>query len=173
MKVLFDTSVLFSALVRKNDKNLIRFKIANKVIERCNILNYTKCISERTMREFEFGWDNKNLSENIIEKEKSFLKEYEVQYYHSGDETFDKIDGNFDNNGSLFNNEEENKIAEELNNKLPGEINQHDRGILLDAIQNSCQYVINENWNDFNKMSKIAKLHNVDIATPQMFLKCH
>lgn len=173
MKVLFDTSVLFSALVRKNDKNLIRYKIANKVIERCNILNYTKCISERTMREFEFGWDNKNLSENRIEKEKSFLKEYEVQYYHFGDETFDKIDGHFDNIGSLLNNEEENKIAEELNNKLSGEINQHDRGILLDAIMNNCNIVINENWSDFNKMSEIAKSYNVDIASPQMFLEGH
>ncbi|MBU4445095.1 hypothetical protein KJ656_08450 [bacterium] len=157
----------------KNDKNLIRFKIANKVIERCNILNYTKCISERTMREFEFGWDNKNLSKNKIEKEKSFLEEYEVQYYHFGDETFDKIDGHFDNIESLWNNEEENKIAEELNKKLPGEINQHDRGILLDAIMNNCNIVINENWSDFNKMSEVSKSHYVEITTPEMFLKGH
>jgi len=173
MKVLFDTSVLFSALGRNNDKNLNRYKFANNVIEKCDNLNYTKCVSERTVQEFEYGWNNGNLSDDRIEKEKYFLKEYEVQRYHHGDETWDKIHCKWGNNGSLWNNKEERKIAGELNKKLPGERNRYDRGILLDAVQNGCQYVINENWNDFYKMSEIAKLHNVGITTPEMFLKGH
>ena len=173
MKVLFDTSVLLSALGRSNDKDLNRYKLANKVIEKCDILNYSKCISERTKLEFEYGWNNKNLSDDRVEEEKSFLKIFTVVPSHHGDETWNKIDLNWENDESLWNNEEEMKIAEELNNKLPGERNQHDRGILLDAIMNKCNIVINDNWSDFNKMSEVAKSHFVEITEPEMFLEDH
>lgn len=67
MKIMFDTSVLISALRRKNDKNGFRYELANKVIEKCDELGLKKCISERTLREFEDGWKKKNLAEDRIE----------------------------------------------------------------------------------------------------------
>ena len=170
MKIMFDTNVLFSALKRINDKDGSRCKLANKVIEKCDELGLKKCISERTLREFEVGWEKKNLSEDRIEEEKSILEKFVMLPYHRGDETQDKIYGNWENIGSLWNNEEEYKIAVELNNKLPGEKNQYDRGILLDAIQNDCQYLINENWTDFDKMSEIAKSFGIEVTTTKNFL---
>lgn len=99
------------------------------------------------------------------------LEKFALLPYNFGDETRDKIDEKFENIGNPWNNEEEYKIAVELNNKLPGEKNQYDRGILLDAIQNDCQYLINENWTDFNKMSEIAKSHDVEVTTLKRFLE--
>lgn len=140
---MFDTNVLFSAFGRKNDKDGSRCKQANKVIEKCDELGLKKCISERTICEFEDGWKVKNLSEDEIEEEKSVLEKFTELPYYIGDETFGGTDGNFDNIESTFGIDEEYKIAKELNKKLPGERNKRDRGILLDAIMNKCFYVIN------------------------------
>ncbi len=170
MKIMFDTNVLFSAFGRKNDKDGSLYELANKVIEKCDELGLKKCISERTICEFENGWKVKN-SEDRIEKEKSLLEKFTILPYHYGDETWDKIDGKFENIRSPWNNEEEYKIAAELNKKLPGEKNKRDRGILLDAIINKCSYVINENWVHFDKMSEIAKSYRVKVTTPKRFLE--
>ena len=84
---MFDTSVLISALWRKNDKNGSLYELANKIIEKCDELGLKKCISERTLREFEVGWEKKNLSEDRIEEEKSILEKFVMLPYHRGDET--------------------------------------------------------------------------------------
>ncbi|MCK4295360.1 MAG: hypothetical protein KAX28_01730 [Candidatus Marinimicrobia bacterium] len=171
MKILFDTTVIFSALGRKNDQDGYRYRLANKLIEKCDELGLKKYISERTKCEFEDGWKVKNLSEDRIEEEKSLLEKFSLLPYHYGDETWNKINGKPENIESLWNNEEEDKIATKLNKKLPGEKNKRDRGILLDAIMNDCKFVINENWIDFDRMYEIAKSFGIEITTTKNFLE--
>jgi len=87
-----------------------------------------------------------------------------------GNETGDKIDGQFENVGSLWNNEEESTIAVEIEALLPGSKHQHDRGILLDAIYNDCDVVISENWSDFRRIREIGSEYGVSVCKPKEFL---
>lgn len=61
-----------------------RYELANKVIDKCDELGLKKCISGRTLREFEDGWKKKNLSEDRIEEEKSLLEKFALLLRHFG-----------------------------------------------------------------------------------------
>lgn len=169
MKVLFDTNVLISAMGRKTDTDHQLQKTAESVIQKCLDNCFKLCISERTMREFEKGWSSGKIGNEQIENEKKLLERIRILPYHTGNETWDKIDGNWENIGSLWNNEEESTIAVKIEALLPGSKHQHDRGILLDAIYNDCDVVISENWSDFGKIKDIGTKHGVHVCIPVNF----
>lgn len=169
MKVLFDTNVLISRLGRRTDTDSSLFSRAKHTINKCDKLNWTKCISERTLREFEVGWNSGNISKDKIKKEKSLIEKFTVLGYHAGNEKWEDIDGHWENIRSLWNNEEESKIADKIKAQLKEDEHRHDRGLLLDAIQNNCEIVISEDLSDFKKIYEVGKKYGVTICTPEKF----
>lgn len=167
---MLDTNVLISALGRSTDTDNRLQQIAESVIQKCLDSGFKMCISERTTRELEKGWNSGNITLERIEKERKLLVQFSFLSYHMGNETWDKIEGKWENIGSLWNNEEESAIADEIEALLPGTRNQHDRGILLDAIYNDCYVVISENWSDFKRIREIGSEYGVRVCKPGDFL---
>ena len=171
MRVLFDTNILMSQIGRNSDNEKKLSKTASFIIKRCDELNWTKCISERTLREFEKGWENGKIPKDKLTKEKSLLKKFVILHYHFGNESWEKIDGKWENIYSLWDNIEESKIADEIQRHLPADKHQHDRGILLDAIYNKCEIVISENWSDFGRICNVGEKYGVIVSKPDNFEK--
>lgn len=170
MKILLDTNVLFSALGRFTDTSNRLKKVAESVIQKCSDKGFEMCISERTKREFEKGWKEDSINSSRVLCEKEFTNCFTMLPYHYGNETWDKIDGHWENIGSLWNNEIESSIADEIEALLPSSRNRHDRGILLDAIQNKCDVVISENWSDFRRIKDIGLDYGVAVYKPEDFI---
>jgi hypothetical protein len=74
--------------------------------------------------------------------------------YYVGNETWDQIDGTWENIFSLWDNDSDGEfqISEKINSWLNKNRDLKDRGILLDAIRNQCRYFIHENPKDYNKI---------------------
>jgi len=69
LKILLDTNVLISALGRSTDTDHRLHQIAESVIQKCLDGGFEMCISERTIREFEKGWESRNIDLERIERE--------------------------------------------------------------------------------------------------------
>lgn len=169
MKVLFDTNILISKIGRNTDLENKLLEAASFIIKRCDELNWTKCISERTIRELEKGWENCKTPKDKLTKEKTLLKEFVILHYHLGNESWEEIDGEMGNIRSLWNNDEESKIADEIQEHLTAKKHKHDRGILLDAIYNKCEIVISENWSDFERIRDVGGKYGVLVCKPENF----
>ncbi len=170
MKVLFDTNVLISTIGRaKHDEDNSRFYYSNFVIAKCDKLKLEKCISERTIREFEKGWKSGRFSQEQMKKEKLILDKFVTLGYHSGNEFWEEIDGTWDNWYTKWGDKGESKIADEIKKDLKNDRHKHDRGILLDAIQNDCEIIVSENWSDFGKIYNIGLKYGVTICTLENF----
>jgi len=173
MKVLFDTNILISALGRLKDINNELKDRANKVIQICDERSWEKCISIRTRTEIETGWNNPKTSKHKILKEKNLLSLFFVLPYHHGNENYEEVDANWEEDESIFGDDEESEIAEEFEKLLPWDEEnvRRDRGILIDAIKNKCNIVVSEDWSHFEKVRQVGQKYHIEIYQPDDFIK--
>lgn len=173
MKVLFDTNILFSALGRPKDINNELEDHAKKVIQICDERSWEKCISIRTRTEIEKGWNNPKTDEHKILKEKILLSLFFVLPYHHGNENWEEVDANWEEDESIYGDYEESENASNIEALIGGGENnvRRDRGILIDAIKNKCQIVVSEDWNHFKKVKQIANGYNIEIYKPDDFIE--
>lgn len=145
IKFFLDTGVFISYFGRKSDST--RTINAKLLIDHIDDISGEILYSQRTYHE---------LKKHEWKKRKTFLKQCTLSSYHYGNESFNEIDGTFDNIGSIWNNDkgDEYKLSNELFKYMSKYRELHDRGILLDAIMNNCNYFIHENPNDFNLIPK-------------------
>lgn len=154
VKILLDTGVFISYFDRPEDKS--REEKARKLIDHIkHKLQGEIVYSQRTFHELK----NKNWN-----RRKKFLEDCQMSKYYIGNETYDKIEGTWENIGSLFNNDSDGEfqISEKLIKFLSKDRDFRDRGILLDALKNNCDYFIHENPKDFNKIP-IALIENYSL----------
>jgi len=167
MKILFDTNILINRIGNNSDN--VFFNRATFIIKKCDELNWIKCISERTLREFEKGWTKYKFPKEKLKKEKAIINEFHILPYYFGNETIDQIDGSLNNIGSVWNNEKEINISNEILAELLSVNAKTDRGILLDAIMNKCSMVVSENYKEFDKLKTIAERYNVIVCIAKNF----
>ena len=162
-RVLLDTGVIISYCGRHEDS--FRETKAQKLIEYLKANSFDIFYSQRTQNE---------LKVKPSEVREKFLSECKLAAYYIGNETCDKIEGTWENIGSLWDNESDGEfgLSERINIWLKKERDLQDRGILLDAIKNGCVYFIHENPKDYSKIPtdlfddfdlKCVNLLNIDI----------
>lgn len=147
-RLLLDTGVFISYFGRP--ENSFRTEKARVLIRHINQIQGEILYSQRTLYE---------LKERDWASREEFINQCTLASYHFGNETIEKIEGTWENIGSLFNNDADGEfqLSEELNLYLIKERDTRDRGILLDAIKNECDYFIHENPRDFNRVPKEMK----------------
>jgi hypothetical protein len=95
--------------------------------------------------------NNKNKEANI-EKMKSIANRLPA---HIGNDTWDQIDCNWEDLGSLWNNDEEVKLGNQLQQQLPDKKNKSnriDRNIVITALNQNINYILHENPHDYKKI---------------------
>ena len=143
IKVLLDTGVFISYFGRANEPQ--------RVTKARGLMNYFRnkdidiLYSQRTQNEL-----------NVIPSETrtEFLNNCIMAEYFFGNETIDQIEGTSENIGSLSDNDSDGEygISERINTWLIKDRDLRDRGILLDAIKNKCNFFIHENPKDYKKV---------------------
>lgn len=142
-RFLLDTGVFISYFGRENEFR--RTDIAKYLIDHIHSIGGIIFYSQRTYNE---------LRKKDWGQREQFLEKCTLGSYHFGNETFGEIEGTWENIGSRLNNDSdgEYQLSEQLNQYLRKDRDIRDRGILLDAIKNECQYFIHENPNDFDRV---------------------
>src|SRR5437879_2354287 len=75
---------------------------------------------------------------------------------HTGNDTWDQIDINWEDWGSLWNNDDEVKLGDELEKQLPdkkSKSNRIDRNIVITAANQKIDFILHENPNDYKKIN--------------------
>lgn len=156
-RVLLDTGVLISYFGREEDKE--RTDKAEKLILYLQEQKFEILYSQRTENE---------LMKKPSQIRTEFLKKFTRARYYWGNEKWEEVDGTWENICSTWNgSNEESEIAEKIESWLNKERDLRDRGILLDAIFNDCNYFVHENPKDFDKISieflKEFRLSNINL----------
>lgn len=143
IRLLLDTGVFISYFGRSESK--LRTEKARALIRHIDNTKGEILYSQRTFYE---------LKERDWEKRKKFISQCKLASYHFGNETISQIEGTIENIGSICNNyaDGEFQLSEKLNQYLLRERDIRDRGILLDAVKNECNFFIHEKPNDFDRV---------------------
>jgi predicted nucleic acid-binding protein len=142
-KVILDTGVWISYFGREENKQ--RTEMAKNLFKILSDSSFEILFSQRTENE---------LNQKPSLERQTFLKKFDRATYYKGNETWNQIQGTWENIGSLWESSEvETTTAIKIKNWLKREKDIEDRGILLDAVFNGCKFFIHENPNDFNKIS--------------------
>lgn len=140
-RALLDTGVIISLIDREDP---YRQKNAREIFNLLEFSDVEVVYSERTKNE---------LLQRPSEERVTFLNKYRMGKYFIGLETWDKIEGTWENIQSEWNGQDkETEIYRKLMTWLKKDRDLQDRGILLDAIANDCQMFIHENPKDFKKI---------------------
>jgi len=142
-KVLLDTGVFISYCGRLNSPE--RENKVRSLFDYLLIGNFEILYSQRTENE---------LKRHFSEERRQLLQKCTLASYHFGSEPWDQIEGKIENIGSIINNDSDGEfqLHKRLNTFLKNKKDFRDKGILLDAIQNKCNFFIHENPNDFKKI---------------------
>jgi hypothetical protein len=149
IKILIDSTVWVSYFGDRRSELQPRIKLAREVIKYCR--NEKIGIYYCDYIENELNEDPRSNRQNNIIQMKEIANRIPSNI---GNDTWDQIDVNWENIGSLWNNDKEVELANNLEQKLPdrkSKSNRVDRNIIVTAIQQGINVILHENPNDFNR----------------------
>ena len=140
-KALFDTGVIISLCDREDKERKTKASHLYGILKKNG---FEVCFSERSKNELLI-----KPSESRIH----FLEIHPMVSYFIGNETWDQIEGSWENLSSDWNTSDiESEIHERIGNWLRRNRDLQDKGILLDAILNKCKLFVHENPKDYNRV---------------------
>ena len=163
IKIVLDTGVLISNIGGFRSTDISRDKIAKVAIDFLmnNPTKYGLYYSERTKGELINFFERNGGSDLSANNE---LKKYTMLHSHIFNESLDQISIVWENIASKWGDNSEYELGESLEMKLPDKVNKlnrNDRGIIGDAIMNSCNAILHENPKDFRKLEEISKENGI------------
>ena len=165
VKIVLDTGVLISNIGGFRSDDIVRDNTAKAILDflKTNSAKFALYFSERTKFEL-LGYFEKNGEIEIAMDE---LMHYSMLPSHSINETWDEINLTWGNLESKWGDNDEFNLGESLATALPDKSkkrNNNDRGIVGDAIMNSCHVILHENPRDFIKLEKICSVKGILIV---------
>lgn len=140
-KAFLDTGVIISYVDRKD---IQRRKKAREIVDFLVDFNVVLLYSERT--EIELKLDERP-------KRTKLLKKMDKAAFYIGNENWETIDGHWENIKSRFDvAKNEQNVHNQIEKWLTKRRDLRDRGILLDAAFNECDFFLHENPRDYGKI---------------------
>ncbi len=149
-RLLLDTGVWISYFGTRQRSEQERIDTARKIIDYCLKENFKLFYSPYVENELNLG-NSLNRSKNI----EVMRKIADKLPAHTGNDTWDQIDVTYEDWGSKWNNVEEVKLGNKLQEQLPDKKNKSnriDRNTVVTAINQKIDIILHENPRDFDKI---------------------